>query len=122
MANEIDTGDNEHAGDDRMSDHQYRKLRHPYLRSVGLTDGVKFILIMSPLMCKILASADYIEADVTYDENTEHRFLIVAFNINTLEWMVVAQCDYPVKLLRPTRLPFRMYSVLVSAIIMISPL
>ena len=70
-----------------MSDHQYRKLGRPYLRSVGLTDGVKFILTMFPLMCKILASADFIEADVTYDENTEHRFLlnIVAFNINTLE-------------------------------------
>ena len=36
MANEIDTGDNEHAGDDGMSDHQCRKLGRPYLRSVGL--------------------------------------------------------------------------------------
>ena len=54
MANDIDTGDNEYAGDDGMSDHQYRKLRRPYLRSVGLTDGVKFILTMSPLMCKFL--------------------------------------------------------------------
>ena len=40
-----------------------------------------------------MPSADFIKVNVTYDENTEHLFLlnIVAFNINTLEWMVVAR-------------------------------
>ena len=34
-----------------------------------------------------------VQADVTYDKNTEYHYLLnmVAFNLNTMEWMVVAR-------------------------------
>ena len=48
---------------------------------------------MSPLMCDILCSADFLEVDVTYNENSEYKYLfnMAAFNSTTMEWMVVAR-------------------------------
>ena len=93
IADEIDATDKEHVGDSGVSEQQYKKLGRPYLRSVGIEDGVKYLLTMSPLMCDVFTTADFIESDVTYDENTEYRYLmnVVAFNVNTMEWMVVAR-------------------------------
>ena len=44
-------------------------------------------------MCDILGSADFLEADVTYNENTEYNYLfnLAALNSTTMEWMVVAR-------------------------------
>ena len=44
-------------------------------------------------MCDTLAVADFIEADITYDENTEYRYLlnVAAFNEVLMQWMVVAR-------------------------------
>lgn len=48
---------------------------------------------MSPLMCDILYSADFLESDVNYNENTEYKYLfnLAAFISVTMEWMVVAR-------------------------------
>ena len=93
IADEIDATDKEHVGDSGVSEQQYKKLGRPYLRSVGIEDGVRYIVTMSPLMCDVLTTADFIESDVTYNENTEYRYLlnVVALNIKTMEWMVVAR-------------------------------
>ena len=48
---------------------------------------------MSPLMCKLLAEADFLETDTTYNENTELTYLFNAtvFNYKTMKWAVVAR-------------------------------
>ena len=93
IADEIDATDNDRAGDNGKTEQHYKKLGRPYLRAVGMEDGVSYILTMSPLMCDILTSADFMQADVTYDENTEYHYLlnVVAFNFSTMEWMTVAR-------------------------------
>lgn len=93
IADEIDSKDEQYSGDDGKTRKEFSKLGRPYLRAVGIEDGVKYILTMSPLMCDILCSADFLEADVTYNENTEYKYLfnLAAFNSVTMEWMVVAR-------------------------------
>lgn len=48
---------------------------------------------MSPLMCKVLSTAEFLQTDITYNENSEYPYLFnaVVFNETTLEWMVVAR-------------------------------
>jgi len=48
---------------------------------------------MSPLMSKLLAEADFIETDTTYNENVELTYLFNAtvFDYNTMKWAVVAR-------------------------------
>ena len=65
FADEIDSKDEQYSGDDGKARKEYSKLGRPYLRSVGIEDGVKYILTMSPLMCDTLYSEDFLEADVT---------------------------------------------------------
>ena len=93
IADEIDSRDEQYSGDAGKSRDEYSKLGRPYLRAVGTEDGVKYIVKMSPLMCDVLCNADFLEADVTYNENTEYKYLfnLAAFNSATMEWMVVAR-------------------------------
>ena len=71
----------------------YGRKGQPYLCSIGMEDGINYIFTMTPLMSDILAVADFIEADITYDENTEYCYLlnVAAFNEVLMQWMVVAR-------------------------------
>lgn len=44
-------------------------------------------------MCSLLAESEFIEADITYNETREYRYLfnMVAFNYTTMDWMVVSR-------------------------------
>ena len=44
-------------------------------------------------MTQIAAKADFIETDITYDHMMEYKYLFnaVAFNHQTMEWMVIAR-------------------------------
>ena len=48
---------------------------------------------MSSLMCKILSTSEFLQTDITYNENSEYPYLFnaVVFNEIMLEWMVVAR-------------------------------
>ena len=48
---------------------------------------------MNPLMSKILAHAEFVEADITFNETKEYPYVfnMVAFNQITMEWMVVSR-------------------------------
>ena len=74
VADEIDSNDEQYSGDDGKTRKECSKLGRPYLRAVGIEDGVKYILTMSPLICDIPCSADFLEADVSYNENTEYKY------------------------------------------------
>ena len=92
VADEMDKKDEELTGNNKESLH-LRKLMRPYLVSTGREDGIKFIFCMSPLMCSLLAESEFIEADITYNESREYRYLFnaVTFNYTTMDWMVVSR-------------------------------
>ena len=48
---------------------------------------------MSPLMSSILAKAEYIEVDMTYNENTDLPYLwnVTAFDCDVMRWVAVAR-------------------------------
>ncbi len=54
----------------------YRRLGRAYLRAAGVEGGVKYIVVMSPLMAKVLSVSPFIEADITFDENKEYPHVI----------------------------------------------
>ena len=47
---------------------------------------------MSPLMSQVLAEAEFLQTDITYDQSAQYPYLFNAavFNEVTMEWMVVA--------------------------------
>ena len=40
--------------------------------SAGIESGINFVFCMNPLMCAELGKAEFIEADVTYNETKEY--------------------------------------------------
>ena len=72
---------------------KYRRLGRPYLRSAGLQDDMKYILVMSPLMAEVLAAAPFIQADITFDETKEYPYLfnVTAFDEITMKWIIVCR-------------------------------
>lgn len=48
---------------------------------------------MNSFQCKVLSTAEFIECDLTYNESIEYPYLFnaVAFNDDTMEWVVVAR-------------------------------
>ena len=56
---------------------------------------MKYVLVMSPLMSKTLASSRFIETDITYNETKEYPYLFHATAFDTLpltmRWMVVCR-------------------------------
>lgn len=92
VADEIDSKDDDLTGND--SDiKELKKITRPYLISAGIEDGIKYVFCMNPLMCSLLAESEFIEADITYNETREYRYLfnMVAFNYITMDWMIVRQ-------------------------------
>ena len=92
VADEVDKEDLQRSHDNQQAT-QYKEQGRPYLVSAGVESGIKYALVMSPLMCKILSTAEFLQTDITYNENSEYPYLFnaVVFNEVTLEWMVVAR-------------------------------
>ena len=72
IANEVDQADEK--GSSALSggaslvettQEKFRRLGRPYIRMAGIEEGVKYFLVMSPLMSTTLASTPFIETDVT---------------------------------------------------------
>ena len=70
-----------------------KNISRPYLASAGIEDGIQYIHTMNPLMSKILARAEFVETDITFNETKEYPYVfnMVAFNQITIEWMVVSR-------------------------------
>ena len=72
---------------------KYRRLGRPYLRSAGIEDGIKSVLVMTPLMAQIVSSAPFIQADITFNETREYPYLfnVTAFDDISMRWMIVCR-------------------------------
>ena len=92
IAEEIDNSE-EDIGGTADSTRRVKELCHPYLVSAGIEGGIKYIFTMNPFQCKVLSTAEFIECDLTYNESIEYPYLFnaVAFNVETMEWVVVAR-------------------------------
>ena len=94
VADDIDARDEEHRSSySQGTSLSLRKLSRPYLVSAGIDNGIHYIFTMNPLMAEVLSKAEFIEADITFNETKEYPYLfnVVAFNELTMEWMVVSR-------------------------------
>lgn len=69
----------------KQLDH-YAEVGHPYIRDYSITSSLSWVLTMSPLMEKVLSTADFVEVDVTYKASIEMDYLfnVVTFDYTTL--------------------------------------
>ena len=94
VANEIDEADISKSADSQERIQIYKRYGRPYLVAAGIEDGIKFIFTMTPLMAKIAAVSEFIQTDITYnDESREYPYLFnaVAFDQITMEYTVIAR-------------------------------
>ena len=91
-ADEIDKEESQKSHNNKQEAH-YIDYGRPYLVSAGVEHGIKYALAMSPLMTKMLSTAEFLQTDITYNENSQYPYLFnaVVFNEVTMEWMVVAR-------------------------------
>ena len=92
-ADKIDENDFSISDDTTENKQRYKKYGRPYLVSTGFENQTNYICTISPLMAKVATNAEFIQTDITYDENSDYRYLfnVVAFNDVTMEWMVVGR-------------------------------
>ena len=92
IADDIDQEDNS-VCHDQQQEGQYKKYGRPYLVSAGVENGIKYAFAMTPLMSRMLAEADFLQTDITYNQNSQYPYLFNAavFNEVTMEWMVIAR-------------------------------
>ena len=93
VADDIDGEDSQHCSNfSHPANAERRKLSRPYLISAGIDSGIRYVFTMNPLMSKVLSKAEFIEADITFNETKEYPYLfnVVAFNDTTMEWIVVS--------------------------------
>ena len=92
IANKIDEKDSKQEGSTIVSE-KYKALGRPYMVDYSITASMIYQFIMSPLMCKLLSEAEFLETDTTYNENTELIYLFNAtiFDLATMKWAVVAR-------------------------------
>ena len=90
IADKVDDKDATNEGSSALSE-AYKKLGRPYMRDFAISCSISYQFIMSLLMCKLLAEADFLETDMTYNENTELSYLFNAtvFDYKTMKWAVV---------------------------------
>lgn len=93
VANEIDAKDNSASGEPLTRRTKIQELSRPYLVSAGIDNGISFIFCMNPFMSTLLSKAQFIEADITYNETIEYPYLfnITAFDYTMMEWVVVCR-------------------------------
>ena len=92
IADKVDEKDATNEGSIILSE-AYKKLGRPYMRDFAISSSISYQFIMSPLMCKLLAEADFLETDTTCNENTELTYLFNAtvFDYKTMKWAVVTR-------------------------------
>ena len=61
--------------------------------AAGIEDSIQYVFVMSPLMSKLVAGADFMQCDITYNETREYPYIFnaVTFNYTTMEWMVIGR-------------------------------
>ena len=91
LADAIDSADEVVEGSSNVLS-EYRDRGLPYMRKYAITSSLIYQLVISPLMSSILAKAEYIEIDMTYNENTDLPYLwnVTAFDYNVMRWVAVA--------------------------------
>ena len=74
---------------DSQQQGRYREQGRPYLVSAGVENGIKYAFAMSPLMSEMLSTAEFLQTDITYNENSQYPYLfnVVVFSDITMEWM-----------------------------------
>ena len=77
IADKVDDKDPTNAGSSALLE-AYKKLGRPYMCDFAISSSISYQFITSPLMCKLLAEADFLKTDTTYNENTELTYL---FNV-----------------------------------------
>ena len=92
IADRIDEEDKLTEGSESVSE-EYSKRCRPYMRNFAITSSLIYQVIMTPLMSSVLANAEYIEVDTTYNENTDLPFLlnVTAFDYKIMRWVAVAR-------------------------------
>ena len=56
-------------------------MGHPYMSDYCISPEMSYQFIMSPFMSKVMAAADFIQTDVTYDrDHEENKVLPYLFN------------------------------------------
>ena len=70
-----------------------QEASRPYLTPAGIQDEVEYIHTMNLFQSKLLASAKFVEADITYNESREHQYLfnLIAADGTTMKWTVVSR-------------------------------
>ena len=94
VADDIDSEDRQNGSNvSQPANAELCKLSRPYLISAGIENGIRYVFTMNPLMSKVLSKAEFIEADITFNETKEYPYLfnVVAFNDTTMEWIVVSR-------------------------------
>ena len=93
VADEIDSKDNVLASQSAAERAKIQKNCRPYLTSMGFESGIHFIHTMSPLMSRLLSKAEFAEADITFNETFEYKYLfhLAVFDDTTMEWAVVSR-------------------------------
>ena len=95
MLQKIDGKDIEMEGLDEQCSKlkNYSSLGHPYMRNYCISPDISYQFIMSPFMSKVMASADFIQVDVTYGENSvlPYLFNATAFDEITMKWVIIAR-------------------------------
>ena len=93
VADEIDSKDNVLASHSAAERAKVQKNCRPYLTSMGFESGIHFIHTMSPLMSRLLSKAEFAEADITFNETFEYKYLfhLAVFDDTTMEWAVVSR-------------------------------
>ena len=81
------------SGDVRDSGHTYKSYGRPYLCAAGIEDSIQYVFVISPLMSKLTAGADFMQCDITYNETREYPYIFntVVFNYTTMECMVTGR-------------------------------
>ena len=66
---------------------QYNKYGRPYLVSAGVENDIKYACAMSPLMSQVLAGAEFLQTDITYNQSAQYPYLFnaVVFNEVTMD-------------------------------------
>ena len=69
-------------------------------------------------MSQVLAEAEFLQTDVTYNQSAQYPYLFNAavFNEVTMEWMVVARVWLDNKVNKDTNLHLRKYLILVGKV------
>ena len=94
VADDIDVKDEEHRSNYSQGVCSHlQDLSRPYLMSAGIDSGIHYIFTMNPLTAEVLSKAEFIEADITFNETKKYPYLfnVVAFNETTMEWIVVSR-------------------------------